>query len=113
MTKFDFTNTPGLEAFIRRQIAQAVEAERAKSEKRIAELEAALKPFAELSKQADEPHLSPVEQWFLFASSCVTYGDLRAARSAIKAEGESKEFVRLGVAAVRVVANCESAGSED
>ncbi len=49
---------------------------------RIAELEAALKPFADLAELEDTPSLSGAEQWFLFGAKCVTYGNLRAARAA-------------------------------
>ena len=93
MTNFDFTNTPGLEAFIHKQIASAVEAERAKSEKRIKELEAALVPFADACRYNIDP--DDTEEWrdneSLWeapAAMALTVGDLRAARSAIKAEGE-------------------------
>jgi hypothetical protein len=51
---------------------------------RIAELEAALAPFAKLSEHEDDAGMSPAEQWFLFGAKGVTYGDLRRARAALK-----------------------------
>lgn len=89
MTNFDFTNTPGLEAFIHKQIASAVEAEREKAEKRIKELEAALEFYACGCGPLCECVSSHDTDTEMDAVYCGRKAQraLNAARSAIKAEG--------------------------
>lgn len=77
----------------------------------IEELESALKPFAGAAERmatewsAWEDH----ESHWSGGYAGLNVGDLRAAHAAIK---DSDKFVRLGISAARVVANCESAGDE-
>jgi len=105
INSFDLTGKPGLEEFIRRQIATAVEAERVKSEKRIAELEEAAfraehrelvsaacwHRAAELANKGNwqslRLRLSEMTAEERHARVVLSMDSRRAARSAIKAEG--------------------------
>lgn len=84
--KQKFVGLPGLDEFIRGQIARAVEAEREASKARIAELESALKPFADAAERmatewsAWEDH----ESHWSGGYAGLNVGDLRAAHRAIK-----------------------------
>jgi len=69
---------------IQREIEEAAQALTTQAA-RIAELEGALKPFAEAAKDADCPEVPDgSDAWESSLSSCVSYGDFRRAYAALE-----------------------------
>ena len=91
----DFVGLPGLDAFIQGKINQAITEEREAC---------AVQARQYVNRHGWLPVPGPITRTAIGIAAAIR------ARSATKtAEGDSQEFVRLGIAAARVVAACESA----